>query len=135
MQHTEIVLPEFNRGFHIITDQILNKIKELPQSGLLNIFCQHTSCALSLNENCDPSVRNDLNCFIDHLIPENKFPYTHTAEGQDDMPAHIKTSVIGSHLCIPIINKKLALGTWQGIYLCEFRNTAGPRNLILSVTS
>jgi secondary thiamine-phosphate synthase enzyme len=135
IQHIEMALPEFKRGFHLITEQTLKEIEKLPQSGLLQIFCRHTSCALSLNENCDPSVRDDLNRFIDYLIPETKFDYTHTAEGEDDMPAHIKATIIGAHLSIPIINGKLALGTWQGIYLCEFRNSGGPRKLILSIIS
>ena len=106
---------------------------ELPEEGLLNLFIQHTSAGLTINENADPSVRTDFERSFNHLIPENQSYYTHVLEGSDDMPAHLKSSVIGVSLTVPIRNKKLALGTWQGIYLCEFRDYGGPRKLIATI--
>ena len=131
----EIKLLAKSRGAHLITGEILSALNDLPNLGMANIFVKHTSCALTINENCDPSVRADLNHFLDVLIPENWDGYTHTAEGPDDMPAHIKASLVGTSLNIPITNGKLNLGTWQGIYLCESRNSAGPRKLVLTVYS
>jgi len=129
----EIELPGFKRGFHLISDIVLKELAFIPESGLLNLFLQHTSAALCLNENADPDVRTDFETFISRLIPENKSLYTHTLEGSDDMPAHIKSSVFGQSLNIPISNGKLNLGTWQGIYLCEFRNSGGRRNVIVTI--
>lgn len=124
-----------SRGFHLIDDEIGAYLESLPKEGLCNIFCQHTSCALSINENCDPSVRDDFETSINHLVKESEDFYTHTQEGIDDMPAHIKSSLFGVSLTIPIINGKLALGTWQGIYLCEFRNKASKRKIVLTIYS
>ncbi|MFA9388467.1 MAG: secondary thiamine-phosphate synthase enzyme YjbQ [Prolixibacteraceae bacterium] len=135
IQQTTIYLPQYHRGFHLITSIIERELGELPASGLLNLFLQHTSAALSINENADPDVRLDLNNFMHQLIPENHPIYTHTLEGSDDMPAHIKSSVLGVSLTIPISNHQLNLGTWQGIYLCEFRNHGGSRQLLATIYS
>ncbi len=131
----EIKLPQYNRGFHIITHEILNKIGVLPTMGILHLFIKHTSAAITINENADPSVRVDFENSFNHLIKENEAFYTHTYEGSDDMPAHIKASLIGSSVTIPITNNKLNLGTWQGIYLCEFRNYGGNRKLVATIYS
>ena len=131
----EILLPPFHRGFHLITDLVIREIELVPQVGILNIFIRHTSAAISLNENADPDVRFDMETFTNKLIPENHPSYTHTLEGPDDMPAHIKSSVFGTSLSIPITNGRLNLGTWQGIYLCEFRNNAGRRKLVFTILS
>lgn len=124
-----------NRGAHVITSEILQQIPELQQIevGLLHIFIQHTSASLTINENADPDVLRDLELGLNHIAPES-LPFHHTAEGPDDMPAHIKASLMGSFLLIPIQNGKLALGTWQGIYLCEHRNQGGSRNIVLTIT-
>jgi secondary thiamine-phosphate synthase enzyme len=135
VQQYEIILSEKKRGFHLITSTILSELKELPVTGLLNIFLKHTSCGLTINENADPSVRTDFENIFNKLVLENEPYYTHTMEGSDDMPSHIKSSLIGVSLTIPITNHKLNLGTWQGIYFCEFRNYGGRRKLILSVWS
>ncbi len=132
---TELVLPAYRKGFHLITNLINNALSDLPEIGILNIFIQHTSAGLTINENADPSVRVDLNSFFEQLVPENIEYFTHTIEGADDMPAHIKASIFGNSLNIPIQNHSLALGIWQGIYLCEFRNHGGQRKLILTVSS
>jgi len=129
----EILLPHFNRGFHLITHIILKELDFMPDSGLLNLFLQHTSAAISLNENADSDVRLDFETFFNKLIPENSPLYTHTLEGSDDMPAHIKSSVFGASVNIPVTGKKLNLGTWQGIYLCEFRNNGGRRKIVLTL--
>jgi len=129
----EILLPHFNRGFHLITHIILKELDFMPDSGLLNLFLQHTSAAISLNENADSDVRLDFETFFSKLIPENSPLYTHTLEGSDDMPAHIKSSVFGASVNIPVTGKKLNLGTWQGIYLCEFRNNGGRRKIVLTL--
>ena len=129
----EITLKGFSRGFHLITHLIEKEIDELPQTGLLNILVKHTSAGITLNENADPSVRADFRAFIDRLIPENDPHYTHTLEGSDDMPAHMKSSIIGQSLTIPITGKRLNLGSWQGIYFCEFRNYGGSRKLVLTI--
>ncbi|PLW93654.1 MAG: secondary thiamine-phosphate synthase [Marinilabiliales bacterium] len=131
----DISLPPFERGFHLITTHIESHLDNLPENGLVNIFIQHTSAALTINENYDPSVRVDMNNISDKLVPEDESFYTHTMEGSDDMPAHFKSSLMGSSVTIPIRNSRLALGTWQGIYLCEFRNRAGGRRLLISVIS
>lgn len=132
---TELILPAYKKGFHLITNLIDNALSDLPEVGILNIFIQHTSAGLTINENADPSVRVDLNSFFEKLVPENTEYFTHTLEGTDDMPAHIKASIFGNSLNIPIQNHSLALGIWQGIYLCEFRNQGGQRKLILTVSS
>jgi secondary thiamine-phosphate synthase enzyme len=127
-----ITLPQFSRGFHLITDQIINQI-DLPETGILNVFIQHTSAGLTINENADPTVRTDLESSFNHIVKENEPFYQHTFEGSDDMPAHIKSSMVGSSVTIPITNGKLNLGTWQGIYLCEFRNRGGSRKIVITV--
>ncbi|WP_455499081.1 secondary thiamine-phosphate synthase enzyme YjbQ [Coprobacter sp.] len=126
-------LPAFKRGFHLITPLIQKELSNMPEEGLLNLFIQHTSAGLTINENADPSVRADFESSFNHLIPEDQSYYTHVLEGSDDMPAHLKSSVIGVSITIPIRDGRLALGTWQGIYLCEFRDYGGPRNLIATV--
>lgn len=133
-----IKLAEHKRGYHLITGIIEKKLSEisgLPESGLLNLFIQHTSAALTINENADPSVRADFETILNRIAPENLREYTHTLEGSDDMPAHIKSSLLGQSLTIPIRGGRMALGTWQGIYLCEFRNYGGSRNIVLTVLS
>lgn len=135
VRQTEISLPPFNRGYHIITNLIVKELIDLPQSGLLNIFIKHSSAGLTINENADPTVRRDFESFMNELVPENHPLYQHTMEGSDDMPAHLKASLLGSSLTIPITNGKLNLGTWQGIYLCEFRNYGGSRKIVLTVIS
>ena len=129
----EITLPSFRRGFHLITRHILDQIGELPETGLMNIFIHHTSAGLMINENADPSVRTDLNSTFDHLAPERMSYYTHIMEGDDDMPAHIKSALTGVSLTIPISGGRLKLGTWQGIFLGEFRNHGGSRRITVTV--
>ncbi len=129
----ELLLPAYRRGFHLITRLITEKIGKLPDTGLLNIFIHHTSAGLMINENADHSVRVDLESSFDKLAPERMPYYTHTLEGDDDMPAHIKSSLSGVSLTIPIANHRLKLGTWQGIYLCEYRNHGGNRKVTLTV--
>ena len=122
------------RGCHLITREVLEHLPQpLPQTGLLNLFVQHTSCALSINENADPDVRTDLSQIMDHLVRERESYYDHTMEGPDDMPAHAKSSLFGVSLTIPITDGRLALGTWQGIYLCEFRNHGGSRRIVATI--
>jgi len=132
---TQILLKPYAYGFHLITNEILEKLPNLPSVGLLNLFLQHTSAAITINENADPSVRIDFKTFFSSLVPENFKYFEHTAEGLDDMPAHIKSSLIGVSLVIPIKNHQLALGTWQGIYLCEFRKYGGERKIIATIIS
>ncbi len=131
----EIVLRGFGRGFHLITRLIEDNLENLPEKGMLNILVKHTTAALALNENADPSVRVDFRSFVDKLIPDDNAVYTHTLEGTDDMSSHLKSSVFGQSLTIPISNHRLNLGIWQGIYFCEFRNSGGPRELVLTVLS
>lgn len=131
----EIKLGAHARGYHLITSKIVSEIGDLPSSGLLNVFIKHTSCGLTINENADPSVRVDFESSLNHIVKEDEPFYTHTMEGSDDMPAHIKASLMGSSVTVPIINHSLALGTWQGIYLCEFRDHAGSRNVITTIYS
>ncbi len=131
----EIQLQAYPRGFHIITHSILQSIPSLPDAGLLNVFIKHTSAGLSINENADPDVLHDYELYFNKIVPENLNGLRHTIEGPDDMPAHIKSSLVGSSISIPITEGKLNLGTWQGIYLCEFRNSGGPRKLILTIYS
>src|SRR5690554_3738482 len=126
-------LPKYSRGFHLITEEVLQQLPELPLSGMLQVFIQHTSAGICINENADSTVLDDFKMVFDRLVPEVGLPYTNTIEGLDDMPAHIKSVMCGAHVSIPIIGSRLALGTWQGIYLCEFRNHGGRRNLIVSI--
>ncbi|MCL4147371.1 UNVERIFIED_CONTAM: hypothetical protein GTU68_046370 [Idotea baltica] len=131
--HYSFSLPAQPRGYHIITQEILEQIPKLPVSGLLNIFIHHTSAGITINEAADPDVLTDFESMFNHIVPENLPFLTHTIEGPDDMPAHIKAAMIGHSIQIPIINGQLALGTWQGIYLCEFRNRGGSRKLTATV--
>ena len=130
--HFEFALHPRPRGYHLITSEILTNIK-LPQNGILNLFLKHTSAGLTVNENADSDVRTDFESIFNQLVPENLPFLEHTMEGPDDMPAHIKSSLVGCSISIPIIDGKLALGTWQGVYLCEFRNHGGSRKLIVSI--
>lgn len=130
MQQVEFSIPAQPRGFHLITDYILAQLPDLPAVGILHLFIQHTSAGLTINENADPSVRVDFEQIFNRMVPEN-LPYlTHTLEGPDDMPAHIKASLVGSSVSIPITNGRLNLGTWQGVYLCEFRDRGGSRRVV-----
>lgn len=133
VQQIEIVLPSFNRGFHLITHLIEDQLTSLPEKGILNVFIQHTSAGLTINENADPTVRTDFETVFNKLVPEGASYYIHTFEGLDDMPAHIKSSLVGQSITIPITNHRLNLGTWQGIYLCEFRNRGGRRRLMATI--
>ncbi len=133
IQQKEFSLPRFNRGFHLITDIVLRNVGQLPEEGMMNLFIHHTSAGLTINENADPSVRDDFDSFFAHIVPEGMPFLTHTLEGADDMPAHVKSSLTGVSLTIPISKGKLRLGTWQGIYLCEFRNNAGKRKITVTV--
>lgn len=123
------------RGFHLITDEIEQHINDIncPTVGLLHLFIQHTSASLTLNENADPTVRADMESHFNRYVPERAPYYRHTYEGDDDMPAHIKASLLGNSVTIPITNGRLALGTWQGIYLGEHRNFGGSRTVILTI--
>jgi secondary thiamine-phosphate synthase enzyme len=131
----EIKLKPKNRGFHLITDEILRQIPELVKInvGLLNVFIQHTSASLTINENADPTVRADFESFFNRSVPEKEPYYQHTLEGNDDLPAHIKSSILDSNLTIPISNGKLRLGVWQGVYLCEHRNHGGARTIVVTI--
>jgi secondary thiamine-phosphate synthase enzyme len=130
----KLELPAKPRGFHLITRDVLAAIPELAvvRTGLLHVFIQHTSASLTINENADPDVQTDLEASFAAIAPEN-FPYVHTCEGPDDMPAHVKASMLGSSVSIPVANGALALGTWQGIYLCEHRRHGGRRRLVLTL--
>ncbi|ASP39068.1 hypothetical protein CHH28_10425 [Bacterioplanes sanyensis] len=123
------------RGFHLITDELLQQLPGLAQVnvGLLHLFIQHTSASLTINENADPTVRQDFESFFNHAVPENEPYYRHTYEGSDDMPAHLKSSLLGASVSIPITQGRLNMGTWQGIYLCEHRNHGGPRRLVATL--
>ncbi len=131
----EISLPQYSRGYHLITHIIENELPDLPDQGILHIFIKHSSAGLTINENADPSVRVDFESFLNELIPEDHHLYRHIMEGSDDMPAHLKASLLGSSVSVPISKGKLNLGTWQGIYLCEFRNYGGSRKLVLTLIS
>lgn len=133
IQQVEIALRPHVRGFHLVTEEIVRQLPPLPQTGLLNLFIQHTSAALSINENCDPDVRDDMEQIFNRLIRERESWYTHTLEGWDDMPAHAKSTMIGVSLSVPVTRGQLNLGTWQGIYLCEFRNHGGPRRIVATI--
>jgi len=129
----EFSLKPYRRGFHLITEEILEQLPQLPSTGLLNVFIKHTSAGLTINENADPDVRTDFESIFNNLVPEN-LPYlVHTIEGPDDMPAHIKSSLVGASVQLPITNGRLNLGTWQGIYLCEHRNMKSSRRIILTL--
>lgn len=135
IQQYKLQLPAYPRGFHLITRQVLAAITELPQAGIMHVFIKHTSAGLTINENADPSVLDDFASSFDHIVKENEPYYTHTYEGTDDMPAHIKSALVGSSISIPISNGQPDLGTWQGVYLCEFRNNASSRQIVISIYS
>jgi len=134
IEQKQLRLPEFRRGFHLITS-FLESHLDFPETGLLNLFIQHTSAGLTINENADPSVRVDFETIMTNMIPEDCDEYTHTLEGCDDMPSHVKSSIVGCSLNIPITDGRLNLGTWQGVYFCEFRNFGGHRNLVATIYS
>ena len=124
-----------SRGFHIITEQVIDQIPEIKSIniGILHLFIKHTSASLTINENADKTVRNDFEKHFNELVPENQSYYQHTYEGPDDMPAHLKASILGSSLSVPISNGHLNLGTWQGIYLCEHRNNTFQRKMVVTI--
>lgn len=131
----EISLPARSRGFHLITEEIVRELPELREYrvGLLHVLLKHTSAALTLNENVDPTVREDFEQYFDRAVPEHQPYYRHVDEGPDDLPAHLKSSLLGASLMLPVSNDRLNLGTWQGIYLCEHRNHGGSRKLVLTL--
>ena len=131
----EIILESYARGFHVITQKITEHIPNIEkiESGILHVFIKHTSASLTVNESADITVRNDFSTFFDKIVSENEAQYTHTAEGKDDMPAHIKASILGSSVQIPITQGRLNLGTWQGIYLCEHRDRGSNRKIIITL--
>ena len=134
IQQTEFTLEARPRGFHLITHEVQRHLPQpLPETGVLHLFIKHTSCALSINENADPDVRRDMEQIMNRLVRENEPYYQHTLEGSDDMPAHAKCSLFGVSLTIPITNGKLNLGTWQGIYLCEFRDYGGAMSIVATI--
>ena len=134
LYQNELRLPPFTRGFHLITDHVLKSMNEIAdiEKGILQVFIKHTSASLTINENADASVRIDFESHLNTMVPENAPYYIHTYEGPDDMPAHIKASLMGASVQIPITNGSLNLGIWQGIYLCEHRNNASGRDLVIS---
>jgi len=133
-EHIEIQLSPKPRGFHLITKEVLSKLT-LPKAGVLHLFIKHTSAGLTINENADPDVLADFESFFNKIVPENMLFLKHTVEGPDDMPAHVKASLVGFSVSIPIMHHNLAFGTWQGIYLCEFRNMARQRTLLATILS
>jgi secondary thiamine-phosphate synthase enzyme len=132
----EITLDSKKRGFHLITGEVLKQIPEIKnfKTGTALIFIKHTSASLTLNENADPDVRSDMEKYFNRLVPEGTDYFDHTSEGKDDMPAHIKSVILGSSLMLPITNGNFNLGTWQGIYLCEHRNNGGRRKIVVTIT-
>lgn len=132
-QQVEFSLRPKSNGIHLITGEVAEHLPQLPHVGMLNLFIKHTSAALTINENADPDVRVDMKEIFNRLVPEGEPYYEHTMEGLDDMPAHAKTTIVGESLTIPITNGRLNLGTWQGIYLCEFRDHGGPRKLVATI--
>ena len=133
IEQVEFSLKPRPRGFHLVTQEVVDHLPALPEKGLLHLFVKHTSCALSVNENYDPSVRSDMERIYNNLVKENQAYYTHVDEGADDMPSHAKCSLTGVSLSIPITGGRLNLGTWQGIYLCEFRDYGGARKVVATV--
>jgi secondary thiamine-phosphate synthase enzyme len=129
-----LTLSERKRGFHLITTEVINALPQIAEirTGICQVFIQHTSASITINENADPTVRKDFEMFFNKSVPENDPDYIHDYEGSDDMPAHLKASMLGSSVLIPIHNGRLALGTWQGIYLCEHRNHGGARRFVIS---
>jgi len=135
IEQKEFILPQYSRGFHLITHVIESQLPSLPEKGILNLLMKHTSAGLTINENADPTVRTDFETVFNKLVPEGSRDYVHTFEGLDDMPAHIKSSLVGTSVTIPITNHRLNLGTWQGIYLCEFRDRGGTRKIVATIYS
>ena len=143
IQQIEIILKPKRRGFHLVTSEILSQLPKLPKTGILNNFTKHTcslqakrtssSGGLSINENADPDVRVDMETIFNRLVPENRPEYEHTLEGADDMPAHAKSTLSGVSITLPITDVRLNLGTWQGIYFCEYRNYGGSRELVVTI--
>ena len=143
IQQVEITLTPKSRGFHLVTGEIMRQLPKLPKTGIVNIFCKHTSSlqakrtsssgGLSINENADPDVRVDMETIFNRLVPENRPEYEHTLEGADDMPAHAKSTLSGVSLTIPITDGRLNMGIWQGIYFCEYRNYGGARKLVITM--
>lgn len=133
VSQNEFYLRERPRGFHLVTDEIEASLPELPEQGLVNLFIKHTSAALTLNENADPDVRVDMAAVFDRLVREREPYYIHTMEGDDDMPAHAKSTLAGASITVPVTRGRLNLGTWQGIWLCEFRNRGGRRRIVATV--
>lgn len=133
IQQVEFTLTPHRRGFHLVTGEIVQHLPTLPQTGLLHLFIKHTSAGLTLNENADPDVQTDMSAIFDRLVKEREPYYRHTLEGNDDMPAHAKSVLTGNALTIPITRGRLNLGTWQGIYLCEFRNRGGGRRVVATI--
>ncbi len=129
----EFSLPRFKRGFHLITDLVKEQLPELPETGILFIFIRHTSAGICINENSAKEVLEDFEIFFNKLVPEGEYLYRHYEEGKDDMPGHIKSVLSGNSIQIPISHGELNLGTWQGIYLCEFRNNGGSRKLVATI--
>jgi secondary thiamine-phosphate synthase enzyme len=131
----EITLKPKHRGFHLVTEEVVSQIPEIKNinTGLMHILIKHTSASITLNENFDPDVRSDMEKYFSRAVKENEPWYDHNSEGSDDMPAHIKSTLIGNSLTIPITNGKLNLGTWQGIYLCEHRNQGGSRRIVVTI--
>lgn len=135
VSQNNLTLPAKSKGFHLITSDVLKALNTLPRTGILHIHILHTSAGLAINENADATVRKDMDKAFDVLAPENQPFYQHTVEGPDDMPAHIKSVLTGSSVTIPITDGKLNLGTWQGIYLCEFRDEAPARKIVMTILS
>ena len=135
VQQIEFCLAPKSRGFHLVSKEVLSHLPKLPQAGILHLFIKHTSAGLTINENFDSTVREDFEVSMNNLVKENEPFYKHTMEGPDDMPAHIKSSLMGFFLNIPISHGELNLGTWQGIYLCEFRNQGGERHIVATIYS
>lgn len=133
MKQIEFSLPPFPRGYHVVTDEMLSALGPLPKIGMLHLFIKHTSAAITINESADPDVLTDFESVFNHIVPENLPFLVHTIEGPDDMPAHIKAAMIGHSISVPISNHRINLGTWQGIYLCEFRNRAGSRKIVATI--
>ncbi len=135
VQHYFLSVGPLPRGFHLITENVLAAVPDWPEQGMLHVFIRHTSAGLMVNEGADPSVLHDFSLFYDRLAPEHLPGLQHDVEGPDDMPAHIKTSLAGTSVMVPIVDGRPALGTWQGIYLCEFRDRGRRRDLIASIVS
>lgn len=135
IQQKTIILPAMGRGFHIITDEILEALPELPSAGILHLFIKHTSAGLCINENADPTVLEDFESFFNKIVPEGMPFLKHTIEGPDDMPAHVKSVLCGHSVTLPISRGKINLGTWQGIYYCEFRNKRSNREVVATIYS